>query len=97
MKEFQFHPELFEARARAEEALERAGLVRFADYSSIDIEHDIYGLEAGPFKTREEAERGLQVFRGLFPGWKWWDLGTRDFEPGFWFVLGKYNIVKESF
>lgn len=41
---FVFHPELFDAKARAQEALADAGINWLADYSSCDLLHEEYGL-----------------------------------------------------
>jgi hypothetical protein len=46
MEAFEFHAELFELRSAVIEALAEQGFVGFADYGAVDLQHDVYGLEA---------------------------------------------------
>ena len=62
-------PELFEHRARAIGALERHGIYWMTDYSAVDLQHDVYGLEVCGIKSREGASRVRDVLRKVFTAW----------------------------
>lgn len=68
---FNFHPELFEQKMEAGEALAEADINAFSDYSSIDIEHDAYGLEVDGIISQAIARRVTQVLQKKFPSWRY--------------------------
>lgn len=68
-EEFEFYPALFEDRTRASELLEEAGYTWFADYSSIDLLHEDYGLEICGLHTEGDVKRVAEALRRGFPHW----------------------------
>lgn len=81
---FVFHPELFEARARASDAIEVAGFSMFSDYSSIDLLHEEYGLEICGIRKEKDVETITKALQLTFPHWHFtgvcFKCGRRD--PG---------------
>ena len=71
---FVFYPELFQARADAQETLEQHGIGIFSDYSQIDLCHSSFGLELEGFRSPQVASKALQVLRRRFPGWRYTDI-----------------------
>jgi hypothetical protein len=65
-----FRPELFEAKARAQEALEQSGLLWLRDYGCCDVLHEEYGVELEGFSDRQTALEALRVLRRSFPSWR---------------------------
>jgi hypothetical protein len=65
----QFRPELFDARNRASEALETAGIIFLQDYGSIDPLHDIYGLEVCGIADECKVEPIAKTMQAAFPHW----------------------------
>jgi hypothetical protein len=70
MKPFEFHGELFELRGVVLEALSDNGFVWLSDFSSVDLAHDIYGLEVTGICEQVRAAEIEQLLRGLFPDWR---------------------------
>jgi hypothetical protein len=66
---FVFHPELFEERARASEALEESGIAWLSDYGSIDLLHEEYGLEVCGIHEKENMTRVAEAMQAAFPHW----------------------------
>tara|TARA_Y100000588_G_scaffold337667_1_gene379277 strand:+ start:438 stop:746 length:309 start_codon:yes stop_codon:yes gene_type:complete len=64
-----FHPELFECRSRAVEALEEGGFAWMSHYGSVDILHQEYGLEVCGIHQQDDAGKILDILRKLFPDW----------------------------
>ena len=65
-----FHPELFDAKAKAQQALENAGFRWLSDYSTCDVLHDEYGLEVEGLADQKAAQEVRRVLRRTFPQWK---------------------------
>lgn len=89
MKEFTFHPELFEHRESAIEALSAHGIDLFTDYSTVDLEHELYGLEVGSFQDRAVAEKVLSILRPTFPFWRVGGIFDMTNSPGWWVLICK--------
>ena len=86
MSAFTFHPDLFEHRNDALAALDEAGYQWMTDFSTIDVLHDLYGLEVCGIKDEDDAQRILELLQQTFrwshghtylkewgsrdPGWK---------------------------
>jgi len=73
-----FYPELFEYRARIMEALGRAGYVWLADFSAVDLEHDVFGIEVLGLRERADALRVVNVAAGVVPDWRERTIYYRD-------------------
>lgn len=88
-KSFVFYPELFEARGRASEILEKAGFAWFSHYGSIDLLHEEYGLEVCGIKEEIDVEPIGAAMRAGFPQWHFCWVCHKDCgrEPGW-----KYRI-----
>ena len=76
-----FDPSLFERRATAQEILSKNGFVWMEDYSTIDLAHDLIGLEICGIPTEGEAKRILEVLRPEFPDWSYSSIFLQDFDP----------------
>jgi len=86
---FQFHTELFEFRARAMQALSAAGFDWFLDYTSVDLDHERFGIEVCGIQEEPKAEQILSALRPAFPSWGYSEIweqysGSRDLG---WVVL----------
>jgi hypothetical protein len=71
MKSFEFHAELFEFRNAVLEALAEHGFAWLSHFGSIDLLHDLYGLEVCAIREEADAREIEQVLRGLFPEWRY--------------------------
>ncbi len=69
MAAFAFHPDLFEERTRVLEALGDAGYVWLTDFSSVDLLHDLYGLEVCGIRDEDDARPILELLGRLYPLW----------------------------
>jgi hypothetical protein len=87
MKDFVFYPELYEHRERAMQVLSENGFEVFADYSSVDPEHELYGLEVGGFYERKDAEKVVYILRAAFPFWRESGLMILNDAPKYWAVI----------
>ena len=81
-----FHPELFAAKAKAQEALEAAGMLWLRDYNCIDLCHEEYGLELEGFSDQPAAQRALRVLKRTFPQWRLGCVWYRDYLGAKWCV-----------
>lgn len=81
-----FHPELFDSKARAIEALEKQDIRWVADYTSCDCCHTEYGLELEGFREEQRAVRALQILRIVFPLWRWSNVYYDDHYNRQWVV-----------
>jgi hypothetical protein len=70
MEPFAFHPELFELRERVLEALADAGYEWMSHYGSVDLAHDVYGLEVCGIPDEDDVAPITQLLRKLFPDWR---------------------------
>ena len=66
---FSFHPELFDDRTTALEALTAKGYDWFVHYSAIDLLHDRYGLEVCGIPEEQDAANILEVLKSTFSEW----------------------------
>jgi hypothetical protein len=92
MEPFAFHPELFELRERVLEALADAGYAWLSDYGSVDLLHDVFGVEVCGIHEEDEVAPILRLLRKLFPDWRhthsyYKDGATR--EPGWKIVISR--------
>ena len=67
--DFEFYPELFEHRSQALELLEEAGFTWFADFSSVDLLHEEYGLEICGVGDEKYIKPIIEVLCQGFPHW----------------------------
>lgn len=89
MKTFQFHAELFESRETVLHELDAVGVAWLSDFGSVDVLHDLYGLEVCAIREQSVALQILLVMRQLFPDWRHSRIFRDDesrLEPG-WKVL----------
>jgi hypothetical protein len=76
---FSFHPELFDDRTKAMEALAAAGFDWFVHYSAIDLIHDQYGLEVCGIPDEKDAETIQKIMRRTFPHWRYTRIYYHDY------------------
>ena len=69
MDTFRFCPELFEVRTGAVAALEAAGFHWLSHFSSIDILHDVYGIEVCGITDPGDANSIRELLDRIFPDW----------------------------
>ena len=62
MEPFAFHPELFELRNEVLEALGSHGFAWLSEFASIDLLHDVYGLEVCGIRAEDDA-RSIEILR----------------------------------
>jgi hypothetical protein len=88
MNPFRFEPILFAHRAKAMDALGEAGFEWFSHFSSLDILHDVFGLEVCGIDNQELALNLRSVLCQIFPTWKYSRLIYRngELDPG-WKVI----------
>ncbi|HTI69507.1 MAG TPA: hypothetical protein VMF06_06060, partial [Candidatus Limnocylindria bacterium] len=65
---FRFEGELFDHRATALEVLDGAGYNPFTDFSSVDLLHDLYGLEICGIRDPNDAHTIKASLCRTFPG-----------------------------
>lgn len=71
MTPFEFHPELFEVRNAVLEALADNGFAWLSDFGSVDLQHDVYGLEVTGIRQEADARTIESLLRRMFPGWRY--------------------------
>jgi hypothetical protein len=76
---FALHPDLFEARVAAMEALEAAGYFWLQHFASVDITHDERILEICGIKEREMAKGIFRAIQRAFPHWGFRQVWCKDF------------------
>ena len=81
---FVFHPELFDAKAKAQEALENSGIMWFGDYSSCGVLHEEYGVEVEGMRDPETAREVLRILQKTFPQWKLGSIWYRHYRDNYW-------------
>jgi hypothetical protein len=72
MKPFEFHAELFEFRNTLMETLSENGFTWLSDFGSIDLQHDVYGLEVTGIREESDAKEIEAILRKMFPGWRYY-------------------------
>ncbi len=71
MRPFEFHGELFEFRNAVLEALSDNGFVWLSDFGSVDLQHDVCGLEVTGIPEEKGAAAIQRLLRKMFPGWRY--------------------------
>jgi hypothetical protein len=69
MKPFEFHAELFDLRNTMLEALSDNGFAWLSDFGSIDLQHDVYGLEVTAIRKEADAAAIERLLQKMFPEW----------------------------
>jgi hypothetical protein len=80
MSAFEFHPELFEQRAVALETLAHHDYHWLEHFSSVDLLHDLFGLEVCGIGEETDAGVILAVLEEIFPDWPYSDVQYHDYE-----------------
>ena len=74
MSKFAFHPDLFEHRTRVLEALAEHDLNWMVHFGSVDLLHDLYGLEICGVAKESDSAKILELLQRLFPAWPYSDV-----------------------
>ncbi len=69
MKPFEFHAELFGFRNAVMEALSDNGFAWLSDFGSVDLQHDVVGLEVTGIRAETDARAIEALLRRMFAGW----------------------------
>jgi len=80
MSRFAFPPELFEHRSLAIETLSAHGYEWFTQFSSVDLLHDLFGLEVCGIPEEGDAKRIIEILEEIFPDWSYTDICYGDYE-----------------
>ncbi len=67
MATFDFHPDLFECRNTVLEILAEHGFAWLSDFSSIDLLHEVYGIEICGIHQESAAREIQQILGKIFP------------------------------
>ena len=92
MEPFAFHAELFEFRTDVLELLAEHGFVWLSDFGSIDLAHDIYGIEVCGVREESDAHAIEELLRQKFPSWRHWRMYYKDAstrEPGWKVIISR--------
>jgi hypothetical protein len=71
MKPFEFHADLFDFRNAVLDALSDNGFAWLSDFGSIDLLHDLYGLEVTAIREEAAAAAIERILRKMFPAWRY--------------------------
>jgi hypothetical protein len=71
MKPFEVHAELFDLRNAVLEALSEHGFAWLSDFGSIDLLHDVYGLEVTTIGEESGAKAIQELLQKMFPKWRY--------------------------
>jgi hypothetical protein len=71
MKPFAFHAELFDLRNAVLETLSDHGFAWLSDFASIDLQHDVYGLEVTSIREEADAVAIARLLGKMFPTWSY--------------------------
>ena len=71
MKPFEFHAELFDFRNAVLETLSDNGFAWLSDFGSVDLQHDVYGLEVTGIREEADARAIEALLRRMFVGWRY--------------------------
>ena len=74
MNSFAFHPELFEHRSLALETLAAHDFNWLEHFSSVDLLHDLFGLEVCAISSKHDAEHIHSILADLFSEWGYSDV-----------------------
>jgi len=80
MSSFEFHPELFEQRTLALETLAHQGYHWLEHFSSVDLLHDLFGLEVCGIVEETDAEVILAILEETFPDWPYSNMHYYKYE-----------------
>lgn len=75
---FRFSTDLFEHRNEALAALADGGFAWMSDFSSVDVLHDLHGLEVTGIADEATARQILTLLRARFSGWPHGHVSQRD-------------------
>ena len=88
MRDFSFHPDLFEQRSQAIEALAARDYIWMEHFSSVDLLHDTFGLEVCGIPDEADAHRILSILGREFPEWQHKDMRFHSYERDYgWKVI----------
>ena len=73
MSGFAFHPELFDHRTDALDALSARGFSIFEHFGSVDLDHASFGLEVCEIHEERDAPEILSILRRTFRDWSFYD------------------------
>jgi hypothetical protein len=92
MEPFAFHPELFELRNDVLEMLADHGFAWLSDFGSVDLLHDVYGLEVCGIRDESDARTIEALLRKRFASWvhsrRYYKDG-RTREPGWKVIISR--------
>ncbi len=71
MRPFEFHAELFDFRNTVMEAMSDNGFMWLSDFGSIDLQHDVFGLEVTGIREEADAKAIAALLRRMFAGWRY--------------------------
>ncbi len=93
MNEFQFHGDLFKFRSCILERLAAGGYCWPDHFGSVDLVHDLYGLEVAGVAQETDAIEIESLLRSQFPDWQFVRISYDDHEsePGW-----KIRITREA-
>jgi hypothetical protein len=92
MQPFAFHPELFEFRNRVLEKLAEHGYEWLSAFGSVDLAHDIYGMEVCGIREQSAALAIQKLLRRMFPFWRHTRIYLKEpwtREPGWVVVISR--------
>ena len=69
MEPLRFAPELFEQRNEVLATLADAGYTWLSHFSSVDVMHDVYGIEVCGIHHRDDARDIQEILIRMFPAW----------------------------
>ena len=78
MSKFAFHPELFEHRTKVLEALATQGYRWLEHFGSVDLLHDLYGLEVCGIHKESDSAAIRRILQEIFPDWPHSDVHYHD-------------------
>src|SRR5262249_18558776 len=93
MQPFVFHPELFEVRNGVLEMLAENGYEWLSDFGSVDLAHDIYGIEVCGIREQPEALAIQALLRSRFPSWRHTRIYLKEpwtREPGWKVIISQH-------
>jgi len=81
------------------EALAANGYEWFTDFSSVDLMHDLFGLEVCGIPEEEDAVVVLAILEEVFPEWPYSDIHYHDYDRdrGWKALIFKNPRPKKSF
>jgi len=98
MNSFEFHPELLEHRTLAMEGLQRHDFHWLEHFSSVDLLHELFGLEVCGIPEKKDAEAIVGILEALFPDWPHSDVYYYQYERdrGWKAIIFKYQKRRKS-